>query len=104
MVSGWLGTAKGNALGGQEVRILTAPDNGSGKFTQAAVVRTAPDGVWNAKLPAGPSRLVVAAFGGGRTVEPSLSQAGHLAVTASVDLHVHPRVTHWGDTINSSAV
>src|SRR5450755_3166660 len=36
-VVGWLGTSTGNALGGQPVRILTAPDNGSGAFTQATI-------------------------------------------------------------------
>ena len=39
-VSGWLGTPDGTALGGQPVRILTAPNDGSLRFTQAAVVRT----------------------------------------------------------------
>ena len=34
-VSGWLGTApSGIALGGQSVRVLTAPDNGLGQFSQ----------------------------------------------------------------------
>jgi hypothetical protein len=102
VVSGWLGRPNGDALGAQLVRILTAPDNGSGKFTQAAVARTAPDGVWNAQLPAGPSRVVVAVYGGGSTLEPSFSQPAHLAVKASVSLHVHPHVTHWGDTIRLS--
>jgi hypothetical protein len=102
IVWGWLGTTNGNALGGQPVRIFTAPDNGAGKFTQAAFVRTAPDGVWNARLPAGPSRVVVAWYGGGRMVEPSLSQPVHLAVKASLSFQVRPRVTHWGDTVRLS--
>ena len=39
-VSGWLGTPSGNALAGQPVIVLTAPDNGQGQFTEAAVVST----------------------------------------------------------------
>jgi hypothetical protein len=101
-VSGWLGRPNGDALGGQLVRIFTAPDNGSGKFTQAAAVRTGSDGVWNARLPAGPSRIVEAYYGGGRIIQPSLSQPVHLAVKASVTLQVHPLITHWGDTIRLS--
>jgi hypothetical protein len=33
-VSGWLGTASGAALAGQQVQIMTAPDNGSNVSTQ----------------------------------------------------------------------
>jgi hypothetical protein len=101
-VSGWLGTSGGNALGGQLVRIFTAPDNGSRHFTQAAVARTSQDGVWNTVLPAGPSRLVVAVYDGAPTVEPAFSAVAHLAVPAKITLHIHPRATHWGGTIRIS--
>ena len=63
-VSGWLGMPDGTALGGQVVRVLTAPDNGLGHFTQAAVATTAANGSWSARLPAGPSRLVEAYYAG----------------------------------------
>jgi hypothetical protein len=98
-VSGWLGTASGNALANQTVQILTAPDNGSQQFTQAAVATTAANGSWTARLPAGPSRLVVASYGGGTAVEPATSARARLVVPASVKLHVHPAITHWGGRI-----
>ena len=98
-VSGWLGTAQGNALADQPVRIVTAPDNGSDEFTQAAVVTTAADGSWTASLPAGPSRIVEAQYDGAATVEPTTSAPVRLVVGASLSLRVHPRHTHWGSTI-----
>ena len=51
-VNGYLGTSAGIAIGGHTVRVLTAPDNGGGQFTQAAVVTTAANGTWTATLPA----------------------------------------------------
>ncbi len=58
VVSGWLGMPNGTALGGQTVRVLTAPDNGLSHFSQAAGATTRADGTWRAHVPAGPSRLV----------------------------------------------
>jgi len=49
-VSGWLGTSTGIALVGQTVRLLAAPDNGQGRFSAVAVVSTAADGSWSARL------------------------------------------------------
>ncbi len=95
-VNGWLGTANGNALVGQTVRVLNAPDNGMGHFSQAAVVTTSASGSWRAKLPAGPSRLVEAIYDGGPTTETTSSTAVHLAVPAMVRIHVHPTVVPWG--------
>jgi hypothetical protein len=98
-VNGWLGTLSGVALGGQRVSVLSAPDNGLGQFTTAATVTTAADGSWSADLPAGPSRLVDAAYGGGPTTEPSLSAQVHLIVPAKVELlSVSPRKVAWGGT------
>jgi hypothetical protein len=98
-VSGWLGTLRGNALGGQQVAILTAADNGRGRFRAAAVTTTAPNGGWTARLPAGPSRIVRVTYGGTNTVEPSSSAPAQLVVPASVRLTISPRNTHWGGRI-----
>jgi len=95
-VNGWLGTADGNALVGQSVRVLSAPDNGMGHFSQAAVVTTSANGSWRATLPAGPSRLVEAIYDGGPTTETTSSVAVHLAVPAMVQIHVHLTVVPWG--------
>jgi hypothetical protein len=98
-VSGWIGTTGGLALGGQHVQILTAPDNGSNAFTQAATVITGPNGTWSASLPAGPSRLVQAVYGGTTTTEPASSSPITLLVPADVKIRVRPRSTRWGGTI-----
>lgn len=98
-VSGWLGTPDGDALAGQRVRIMTAPADGRLHFTQAAVARTSDDGIWKARLPRGPSRVVLAVYRGATIVQPSRSEAAHLVVPASVALHIHPRRTHWTGTI-----
>lgn len=101
-VDGWLGTTDGNALGGQTVRILAAPDNGSTRFSQVAATTTAANGSWSVRIPPGPSRLVVAAYGGAPTVEPALSISARVIVPASVTLRIAPRRTHWGGRIRIS--
>ncbi len=100
-VSGWLGTYDGTALGGQTVRVLTAPDNGLGQFAEATAVTTAANGGWSAELPAGPSRLVEAVYDGGSTTEASQSSQVHLVVPAEVKLlRVWPRRVPWGATVH----
>ena len=99
-VSGWVGTANGNALAGVPVRLMTAPDDGSLHFTQAGIVTTAANGSWTGRLPAGPSRLVEAVYDGAATVEPTASAPVQLVVPASVKLRIKPRSTHWGSTIS----
>ena len=98
-VNGWVGTVNGNALGGVPVRVMTAPDDGSLRFTQATVVTSAADGSWTARLPAGPSRLVQAIYGGAPTVEPAASATANVIVPASLAMRIAPRTTHWGSTI-----
>lgn len=99
-VSGWLGTYDGFALGGQTVEVLTAPDNGSNAFTPTARVVAAANGSWSATLPAGPSRLIEAAYGGGPSVEGSTSGTVREIVPAKVKLlSVFPHRVPWGGTV-----
>lgn len=99
-VSGWLGTASGTGLAGRVVHILTAPDNGSGQFSDAALARTAGNGTWTAELGAGPSRLVEAVYDGDPTTESAASDQAHLIVPARVKLlRVSPRRVPWGGTV-----
>jgi hypothetical protein len=102
MVSGWLGTCDGTALAVQPVSVMTAPDNGQGQFTLARTVITASDGSWSAQLPAGPSRLVEAAYPGASTTEPATSQQVRIVVPAVVRLHIRPNQVPWGGTIHIS--
>lgn len=100
MVSGWLGTADGVALGGQNVTILTAPDDGGKTFAPAVTVLTAANGSWSARLPPGPGRLIEASYAGAPTAEPSVSGLAKLVVPARVQLlSVAPRRIAWGQTV-----
>ena len=99
-VSGWLGTYDGVALAGQAVEVLSAPDNGGGNFTPVAWATTASNGGWSAQIPAGPSRLIEADYGGAANVEPSLSGQVTETVPAKVKLlRVVPRRVAWGGTV-----
>jgi hypothetical protein len=99
-VSGWLGTTAGISLPAQTVAIMTAADNGQGQFRTAALAITTADGSWSATLPAGPSRLVKANYGGGPTTEPAASGFVHLVVPAKVELfRVSPKQIAWGATV-----
>jgi hypothetical protein len=98
-VSGWVLTAAGAPVAGQQVRVLTAPDNGSNAFTVARSVTTASDGAWTAKLPAGPSRLVEAVYGGASLIEPASSPPIKLLVPAKVKIRVAPHRSPWGGTV-----
>ena len=99
-VSGWLGTYTGDALAGQTVQVRTAPDNGLEHFRTAARATTAANGTWSATLPAGPSRLVEAVYGGGPTTQASISGQVKLIVPAKIKLlSVAPRKVAWGGTV-----
>ncbi|MBV9838258.1 MAG: hypothetical protein JO156_09065 [Solirubrobacterales bacterium] len=98
-VSGWLGTAGGDAIGNQPVQILAAPDNGSNRFSLIAVTTTAADGSWTASVPSGPSRLLRALYGGSWDLEPSTSNPVHVVVPAAIRISVGPGFTHWGSAI-----
>jgi hypothetical protein len=99
-VSGWLGTAAGVALGGQTVNVLTAPQDGRSGFSLAATVMSGADGGWTARIPAGPSRLITATFGGGPTTQASFAAPVQMLVPAKVKLlRVSPRQVAWGGTV-----
>jgi hypothetical protein len=99
-VSGWLGLSDGTALPGQPVQILTAPDNGLGQFAVAATATTGPDGTWTADLPAGPSRIVEASYGGGATTEATVSGQVKVVVRSTIKLKsVTPSRVAWGHSV-----
>jgi hypothetical protein len=101
-VSGILTTTNGTALGGRTVEVLTAPNNGLGRWAQLTNVTTAANGVWTATLPPGPSRLVEATYAGDNTTLPSSSSTIHLVVPARISIHVSRRRTRWGGRITIS--
>ncbi len=98
-VHGLLTTTQGMPIAGAQVRILTAPDDDSGGFTQAAGATTGKDGQWSAKLPAGPSRIIRADYDGAPTLLPASGQVS-TTVAANVKLiSVFPRRVAWGGTV-----
>lgn len=99
-VSGWVGTPSGVALAGQTIDVLSAPDNGQGDFSVAAVATSAANGGWSATVPAGPSRLVEASYPGNPTTEGTISAPVTINVPAKVELlKIVPRRVAWGGTI-----
>ncbi len=99
-VSGWLGLTDGTALAGQAVQILTAPDNGLGQVAVAATAVTGVDGTWTADLPAGPSRIVEASYGGSATTEATVSGEVKLVVPSRIKLKsVTPSRVAWGQAV-----
>jgi hypothetical protein len=98
-VYGWLTSSDGIPIGNAQVRILAAPDNGSGAWHTAAVVTTSGDGSWQATLRPGPSRLVQATYAGGPDTEAASAAVVKVIVPAKVVLtHVTRRVP-WGGVL-----
>ena len=97
-VHGLLTTSQGAPIAGALVSIQTAPDNELNQFTQAAVVTTDSSGSWTATLPAGPSRLIRAVFGGSATLLPTAGQAT-LSVPAHISLSIRPRSVAWSGVL-----
>lgn len=89
----------GLPIAGQPVAILTAPDNGSNAFTQAAAVTTGPDGSWTATLAPGPSRIIEASYAGSPTILPATGSATVITPAKIVLTRVTPDRTPWGRTV-----
>ena len=92
-------SSAGVPLAGQPVAILTAPDNGSNAFAQAAAVTTGPDGSWTATLPPGPSRIIEASYAGSATILPASGYATVITPARIRITRVTPDRTGWGHTV-----
>jgi hypothetical protein len=98
-VHGLLMSSAGLPLAGQPVAVMTAPDDGSDTFTEAASVTTGPDGRWTATLPPGPSRIIEASYGGSPTVLPATGSATVITPAKIELIRVTPHRTPWGSTV-----
>jgi len=98
-VSGYLGLVDGTALSGASVEVVAAPNNGLGQFAPIAGVTTNAYGEWSAAVPAGPSRLIEAAYTGDGTTEPVTSGPVTLIVPARIGMSISPRVLPWRATV-----
>ena len=101
-VSGWVGTTDGTALAGAPVHIVTATDNGLDRWRVVTVATTSSNGLWQAAVPPGPSRLIAAVYPGSGTAEPATSGQVELIVPTKVSLKIRPRHARWGHTIQIS--
>jgi hypothetical protein len=98
-VHGLLMSTAGLPVAGQPVTVLTAPDNGSNAFTEAAAAITGPDGRWRATLPPGPSRIIEASYPGSPTILPAIGSATVITPAKIVLRRVTPDRTPWGRTV-----
>jgi hypothetical protein len=100
---GVLTIGRGAPIAGAPISVLTAPDNGLGRYSEAASARTSSSGTWWVRLPAGPSRLFEAVYGGSPTIQPSQS-VGRVLVPAKVSvLRVWPSHVRWGGFVHIEA-
>ncbi len=99
---GLLMSSAGVPLAGQPVAILTAPDNASNVFTEAAAVTTALDGRWTATLAPGPSRVIEASYPGSPTILPASGYATVITPAKIEITQVTPDRTPWGRRVRIS--
>jgi hypothetical protein len=95
-VHGLLMSSGGLPLAGQPVAVLTAPDNGSDAFSEAAAVTTGPDGRWTATLAPGPSRIIEASYAGSPTLLPATGSVTVITPAKIVLTSVAPDRIPWG--------
>ncbi|MFZ1993391.1 MAG: hypothetical protein WAU75_04725 [Solirubrobacteraceae bacterium] len=98
-VSGFVGLADGTALADQPVDVYSSPDDNALRFRTMTAVTTDASGLWTAKVPAGPSRLIEAVYPGNGTTEPATSSAVKLTVPARIAVTISPRVIPWSGKI-----
>ena len=99
VVHGLLRTAQGLPIGGAPVRVLGAPNNGSHAFFPLTTATTDANGLWSAKVPAGPSRIIAGVFDGSATLQPAIGKARTIVPAAVKLIRVTPRRIAWGGTV-----
>jgi hypothetical protein len=95
-VGGRLMTGIRSPLGGMPVRIVERFAPGAATATRVSTVRTGPDGSYALWLAPGPSRDVVATFGGSSTLSRSASRPLHLAVRSALRLRTSAATARIG--------
>ncbi len=98
VVSGLLATQQGAPLANATVTIEAAPQNGLRQFSTLGTATTAANGVWSFQLPAGPSRIVQAIYGGSATVLPTTGTAT-TNVPARIVLRARPKRLAWNGVL-----
>jgi len=85
-VAGRLTSPTGTPLGGQQVDVIETFADGAAAVRRRTTVVSGPDGLFTARLPAGPSRQVEASFAGTRVLGRSRGRSLRLAVLTGVRL------------------
>jgi hypothetical protein len=98
-VSGLLLLSDGTPIAGQTVTILGAANNAAHAFAPISSATTDADGFWVAKIPAGPSRLIEAAYGGTATTAAASSTLVRTIVPARLRILSHTARVAWGQTV-----
>ncbi len=98
---GQLAAPSGAPIAGALVQVLSTPSYEGARTVALAPVRTASDGSFRVRLPAGTpsSRITFAYSASTSSAVPSVTAALTLAVPANLALRVVPRTTHAGGTI-----
>jgi hypothetical protein len=97
-VHGLLISAQGAPLANVPVTLLTRPDDRGGRFRPVTSTTTNASGIWAAKLPRGPSRIIHAYYPGSPTIEPATGTAV-LSVPAKIALTITPHILPWNHSI-----
>jgi hypothetical protein len=97
-VYGELTTSQDVPITNQAVTIMTIPDNGRGRKTVVGTAVTDAEGGWSAKLPAGPSRLIEARYGGDDTLLPATAR-GTLSVPARIRIGTNVTKLPWSHVV-----
>jgi hypothetical protein len=99
-VSGLLLLSDGTPVAGQTITILGAPNVGTSlQFAAVSSAVTNADGYWVARIPAGPSRILEAQYGGTSTTAPASSETVKLRVPARLRILSHTERVAWGETV-----
>lgn len=95
-VAGRLRDASGRPLAGQQVTITEYFGAGALIDRRVRTVVTDRDGLWGERLPAGPSRSVIATYGGTPRYLPDRANAGTVRVKTKATLHLSRRRVREG--------
>jgi hypothetical protein len=90
------GSLRGGLVAGQEIAVTETFAPGARPSRRTTIVRTRADGRFSIRLRPGPSREVVAAFAGNRTMSRASSESFRLEVPASVRLRASAATARVG--------
>ena len=100
-IHGLLETTAGAAIADAPVTVSTRVDKPGTAFHQVLTATTNTQGVWTAKLPTGPNRVIKVHYAGSTVVEPATTTA-HVEVAAGIAARFTPHRLAWRGTMHIS--